>query len=197
MQGGELSLEFGNGAQIRRRKQCDRQDRSHHQSQELGGADLLQPAGGQPQNRHGDQGQGQLEGPDPREQLRQLSQRADHSPLGADLPQEGCQLKDHENDADPGHEAGDHRVRHLGDVPPQAEHPEEDLEQAGQDHHREGHRQGGLLIGSCGRKAEDHRGEHHRHRTGGFGNQGGRPTEQGGDQSNDHCGPESSRGTGT
>jgi hypothetical protein len=65
-------------------------------------------------------------------------------------------LQQHQDDADAGHEARNHRVGHHRDVTPKPEQTEQDLKDPGQNADAEGHRQGLLRAVGCGGETDDH-----------------------------------------
>jgi len=95
-------------------QQCEREDRAEHQGDQLRRGDLLHPAGGEPEDRQGDHRQDHFRGPRTADQLRQGLQGAHHPTFGDGLPEEGTELKNDQDEANPAHEARDHRVRASG-----------------------------------------------------------------------------------
>ena len=188
MQAGELSIKRRNGLETGVVEQGHRQHRSQHQRQQLRRAETLHAGGGEPEDRNGEQRQRQLHWLNASNQARQVGQGS-HHPARCGLPQEGGQLENHQDGSNPRHEARDHRVGHLGDVPTQTEDTEKDLKQTRQDDHGEGHGHGRFPVRSCGGEAQDHRCEHHGHRTCGFRDQSGRSTEKRSHQADDHGAP--------
>ena len=187
----EAGGNFANAANVLRAKATDqwqRHQRSHQQRNQLRRSNFFELFGREPEDGQGDQRQANLKGPGSRDQLRQRLQGANHPPLRAGLSKEGAQLQDDQDQADPAHEAGDHRVRHLGDVAPQTQQAKADLKYASQHHHREGH--GQAVLGVAGCQASDDRCHHHRHRARGLGDQRGRAAKQGREQTHQHSAPE-------
>ena len=187
----EAGGNFANAANVLRAKATDQWQRhqgSHQQRNQLRRGNFFELFGREPEDGQGDQRQANLQGPGSRDQLRQRLQGANHTPLGAGLPQEGAQLQDDQDQADPAHEAGDHRVRHLGDVPPQTQQAKADLKHPSQHHHREGH--GQAVLGVAGCQASDDCRHHHRHRARGLGDQRGRAAKEGREETHQHRTPE-------
>ena len=147
-------------------QQGERQHGADHKRNQLRWCDFLEFAGREPEDHQGDHSKRDFGRLCVADQSRQCIQRSHHSPLGDGLAKERTQLKNDQDQANPAHEARDHRVRHLGDVTPQAQHPEAHLKEARQHHHGEGH--GHAVFWIACREAGDHGGHHHRHRTGGF-----------------------------
>ena len=175
---GEARSDFADAANLLASpiaQQGEGEHRAGDQRNQLGWGDFLDRRRGEPEDGQGDQRQNHLRQAGVLKQLGQGAEGAHHAALGDGLAEEGAQLQDYQNEPDAAHEARDHRVRHLGDVTPQLQEAENDLEHPGEHHHGEGHGQAVFRIGSG--QAGDDGGHHHRHRPGGLGDQGWRTAE--------------------
>ena len=149
---------------------------------------------GQPKDRHGDHRQADLGGPCVRQQLGQVVQGAHDAALRAGLAEEGSQLEDDQDQANPAHEARDDRVRHLGHVATEPQQAKGDLKDAREHDHGEGH--GQPVLGVASGQARNHGRHHHGHRTGGLRDQARGPAKQGRKEAHQHGAPEAGGRTG-
>ena len=121
-------------------EQNQRQGRHHQQRQQRGWQPLTNACGGEK-----DDGQSHAANGDCRQvrgaPIQQHLQTGNHSSLGSDAG-ERTDLKDQNNHSNSRHEAGDHGVRHEGDVSPEPKDAEHCLDHATSDdgsHHQRKH----------------------------------------------------------